>query len=166
MSDRDAETLLDLLGSPTRRRLLELLSERPHFVTEMSDLLEVGRKAVIDHLSALEDAGMVDSTDQAVKRGRPRKYYSISDSSFLRCCISSRHLELRVVSVSPPRPRPESPLMKPISRLERKALQSGLPSVQPEVTQMIHTLESRLNQLEKEWDSTSRALSRVRKLKA
>lgn len=165
MTDQDAEALLDLLGSSTRRRLLELLSQRPHFVTEMSDLLEVGRKAIIDHLSALEDAGMVDSTDRVVKRGRPRKYYSISDSSFLRCCISSRRLELRLVS-APPKPRPPSPLMKQIHQLEQKARRHGIQSVQPEVTELIHTLEKNLDQLEKKWDSTSQALSRARKLKA
>ncbi|PSP18765.1 MarR family transcriptional regulator [Halobacteriales archaeon QH_10_67_13] len=77
--------LLDLLGNANRRRILRLLARRPHYVTEISDVLGVGPKAVIDHLEKLEAAGLVESrTDD-----RRRKYFSIA-----------RHVQLEV-TVSP-----------------------------------------------------------------
>jgi len=77
--------LLDLLGNANRRRILRLLARRPHYVTEISDVLGVGPKAVIDHLEKLEAAGLVESrTDD-----RRRKYFSIA-----------RHVQLKV-TVSP-----------------------------------------------------------------
>ncbi|MBR9689557.1 MAG: ArsR family transcriptional regulator, partial [Candidatus Altiarchaeota archaeon] len=42
-----ANELLDCLGNPTRRRILFLLADRPRFVTELSETLKIGRKAVI-----------------------------------------------------------------------------------------------------------------------
>jgi len=81
----DSAEFLDLLGNENRRRILQLLSERPCYVTEISEFLGVSPKAVIDHLRKLEDAGLVESrTDD-----RRRKYFSIS-----------RHVRLEV-TVSP-----------------------------------------------------------------
>jgi len=81
----DSAEFLDLLGNENRRRILQLLSQRPCYVTEISEYLGVSPKAVIDHLRKLEDAGLVESrTDE-----RRRKYFSIS-----------RHVRLEV-TVSP-----------------------------------------------------------------
>jgi len=81
----DSAEFLDLLGNNNRRRILRLLSQRPCYVTEISEYLGVSPKAVIDHLRKLEDAGLVESrTDD-----RRRKYFSIS-----------RHVRLEV-TVSP-----------------------------------------------------------------
>jgi len=81
----DSAEFLDILGNANRRRILRLLSQRPCYVTEISEYLGVSPKAVIDHLRKLEDAGLVESrTDD-----RRRKYFSIS-----------RHVRLEV-TVSP-----------------------------------------------------------------
>ncbi|MEF8813539.1 MAG: metalloregulator ArsR/SmtB family transcription factor [Halovenus sp.] len=81
----DSAELLDLLGNANRRRILQLLAQKPCYVTEISEFLGVSPKAVIDHLRKLEDAGVVESrTDD-----RRRKYFSIS-----------RHVRLEV-TVSP-----------------------------------------------------------------
>jgi ArsR family transcriptional regulator len=81
----DSAEFLDLLGNANRRRILRLLSQKPCYVTEISEFLGVSPKAVIDHLEKLEQAGLVESrTDD-----RRRKYFSIS-----------RHVRLEV-TVSP-----------------------------------------------------------------
>jgi len=81
----DSAELLDLLGNANRRRILQLLAQKPCYVTEISEFLGVSPKAVIDHLRKLESAGVVESrTDD-----RRRKYFSIS-----------RHVRLEV-TVSP-----------------------------------------------------------------
>ena len=46
--------LLDILGNRNRRRIIELLRQKPCFVTEISDTLTLSPKAVIDHLQMME----------------------------------------------------------------------------------------------------------------
>lgn len=52
-------TYLDALGDPTRRRIFELIGERPRPVVELARELPVSRPAVSQHLRALRDAGLV-----------------------------------------------------------------------------------------------------------
>lgn len=81
----DSAEFLDILGNANRRRILQLLAERPCYVTEISDFLGVSPKAVIDHLEKLEAAGLVESRTDSKRR----KYFSIA-----------RHVRLEV-TVSP-----------------------------------------------------------------
>ncbi len=69
--------LLDVLGNETRRRILLLLTKRPYFVSELSQELGVGQKAVLEHLRILENAGLIEGRTEKIPRGRPRKYYTI-----------------------------------------------------------------------------------------
>jgi len=80
----DSAELLDLLGNANRRRILRLLAHKPCYVTEISEYLGVSPKAVIDHLSKLDDAGLVESrTDD-----RRRKYFSIARNLRLEVQVS------------------------------------------------------------------------------
>lgn len=47
------------LADPTRRGLLSALGERPATATELSSALPISRQAVVKHLSALAEAGLV-----------------------------------------------------------------------------------------------------------
>ncbi len=54
-----ADSALDALGDPMRRRLLELLHSGPRPVGELAEQLPIGRPAVSKHLRVLEGAGLV-----------------------------------------------------------------------------------------------------------
>jgi DNA-binding transcriptional ArsR family regulator len=58
------EILLDALGDPTRRAIVERLAEQPRAVGELAAGLPVSRPAVSQHLKVLKDAGLV--TERAV----------------------------------------------------------------------------------------------------
>jgi len=80
----DSAVLLDLLGNENRRRILRLLSQKPCYVTEISEYLGVSPKAVIDHLRKLEEAGLIESrTDD-----QRRKYFHITRSLRLEVDVS------------------------------------------------------------------------------
>jgi len=80
----DSAVLLDLLGNENRRRILRLLSQKPCYVTEISEYLGVSPKAVIDHLRKLEEAGLIESrTDD-----QRRKYFHITQSLRLEVDVS------------------------------------------------------------------------------
>ncbi|AFL95688.1 heat shock regulator [Thermococcus cleftensis] len=76
-SNKNMGKLLDILGNETRRRILILLTKRPYFVSELSQELGVGQKAVLEHLRILESAGLIEGRTEKIPRGRPRKYYTI-----------------------------------------------------------------------------------------
>ena len=47
------------LGDPTRRAIVDMLSERPHSVSKLAEPLGITLTAVSQHLQVLEEAGMV-----------------------------------------------------------------------------------------------------------
>jgi len=67
--------LLDILGNRNRRRIIELLRQKPCFVTEISDTLMLSPKAVIEHLQMMEREAILSyQTDD-----RRRKYYYLAN---------------------------------------------------------------------------------------
>ena len=69
------ETILDVLGDSTRRRVFERLAEAPASVGEVAAQLPVSRPAVSQHLRVLKDAGLVTARAEGTKR-----VYSIDPS--------------------------------------------------------------------------------------
>lgn len=81
------EELLDLLGNETRREILQLLSERPCYVSQLSQELNVGQKAIIEHLELMRRVGILNTEFRKIEKGRPRKYYGISKEVILEIKI-------------------------------------------------------------------------------
>jgi DNA-binding transcriptional ArsR family regulator/uncharacterized protein YndB with AHSA1/START domain len=59
------------LSDPTRRRILDLLRERPRVTGEIASQFDISRIAVMRHLEVLADAELITSR----KRGRERWHY-------------------------------------------------------------------------------------------
>jgi DNA-binding transcriptional ArsR family regulator len=55
----NAAEVMDALGDPTRRAVLELLRGGPRAVVDIASQLPVSRPAVSQHLRALKGAGLV-----------------------------------------------------------------------------------------------------------
>ncbi len=67
----DLSRFLDLLGNRNRRRILDLLHQKPCYVTEIADRLILSPKVVIEHLALLERERLIGfNLDE-----RRRKYY-------------------------------------------------------------------------------------------
>jgi ArsR family transcriptional regulator len=67
--------LLDILGNRNRRRIIELLRQKPCFVTEISETLTISPKAVIDHLQMMEREAILSCQMDE----RRRKYYYLAN---------------------------------------------------------------------------------------
>jgi len=82
--------LLDILGNRNRRRIIELLRQKPCFVTEISDTLMLSPKAVIDHLQMMEREAILSfQIDE-----RRRKYYYLANDILIDVSLK----EVRIVS--------------------------------------------------------------------
>jgi len=69
--DDDTDPLWRALADPTRRRILDLLRERPLITGEIAAQFAISRIAVMRHLEVLSEAGLATSR----KRGRQRWHY-------------------------------------------------------------------------------------------
>ena len=69
--EEDTAPLWRALADPTRRRILDLLRERPLITGEIAAQFPISRIAVMRHLDVLSEAGLVTSR----KRGRERWHY-------------------------------------------------------------------------------------------
>lgn len=60
--------LFDVLAEPTRRRILDLLRERPRLVGELAERLGLSQPGTSKHLRVLRDAGLVRVLPDAQRR--------------------------------------------------------------------------------------------------
>jgi ArsR family transcriptional regulator len=86
---------MDILGNENRRNILNLLSYRPCYVTEISEELKVSPKAIIDHLKILEEAGIIESFHDQ----QGRKYFQIANNVSIEVSISPIAFQIQVTRV-------------------------------------------------------------------
>lgn len=67
----DESAVWHALADPTRRRILDLLRDRPRITGDIASRFEISRIAVMRHLDVLSAAGLVTNR----KRGRERWHY-------------------------------------------------------------------------------------------
>jgi DNA-binding transcriptional ArsR family regulator len=65
-------TIYDALAHPNRRRILDLLRERPRPVGELTELLEISQPGVSKHLRLLRKVGLV-----RVHKDAQRRWYEL-----------------------------------------------------------------------------------------
>jgi DNA-binding transcriptional ArsR family regulator len=61
-------TTFDVLAEPTRRRILDLLLERPRPVAELTEVLGLTQPGTSKHLRVLREAGVVAVRDEGRRR--------------------------------------------------------------------------------------------------
>ncbi len=61
-------TIYEALADPTRRRILELLRERPRMVGDLADLLNISQPGVSKQLRVLREVGLVQVRQDAQRR--------------------------------------------------------------------------------------------------
>jgi len=91
----EAARLLDILGNRNRRRIIELLRQKPCFVTEISDTLTLSPKAVIDHLQMMEREAILSSQVDE----RRRKYYYLANDILIDVSLKEVRILEKELSV-------------------------------------------------------------------
>lgn len=85
----DTDLILDILGNDTRRKILAILSEEPMYFNQLAKEVGIGQQAVIRHLQALEDSGIIETYAEKSEFGAPdRKYYRLNSSFILTVSLS------------------------------------------------------------------------------
>jgi ArsR family transcriptional regulator len=134
----EVSRLLDILGNRNRRRIIELLRQKPCFVTEISDTLMLSPKAVIDHLQMMEREEIL-SCEMDERR---RKYYYLANDILIDVSLKG----LRIVSIPvPDETAQDESLKKTVAMLGRmiRAHDQILSSLE----QINHDIEMKINDL-------------------
>jgi ArsR family transcriptional regulator len=82
--------VLGIVGNETRRKILELLSKEPHYISQIAKKLDVTQPAILKHLSILEKAGLIENFWRKNPLGAARKYYRICDSVGIEIAINPK----------------------------------------------------------------------------
>ncbi|HZW56421.1 MAG TPA: helix-turn-helix domain-containing protein [Nitrososphaerales archaeon] len=98
----DIDTLLDVLGNETRRRILQLLADEPRYFIQLSKDLGVSQQAVLKHLEVLERHGFISSYESESEYAAPkRKYFQLDKSCMLAIGITRDAVEFVFRDLSP-----------------------------------------------------------------
>ena len=88
-SVRNFGLILDIIGNNTRRKILATLAREPMYFNQLAKKIGVGQQAILRHMKALEDIGLVASYAERSNLGAPdRKYYRLNSSFSLTISIS------------------------------------------------------------------------------
>jgi len=96
--------LLRVLENPTRRRILERLARESHYPLQLSKELGVSQQAVVKHLRALQESGLVSSIEEKSDLGGPnRRAYRATERFSLQIDMGPRlfHAEMRPIAHAP-----------------------------------------------------------------
>lgn len=130
--------LLDILGNRNRRRIIELLRQKPCFVTEISETLMLSPKAVIDHLQMMEREAILSCEMD----DRRRKYYYLAHDILI-------DVSLKQMRIAFPAPDPEEArndqLKKSVAMLARMI--QAHDQILASLEQVNHDIESKINDL-------------------
>ncbi|WP_292387113.1 ArsR/SmtB family transcription factor [Methanosarcina sp. UBA5] len=142
----DPAKLLDILGNENRRKIIQLLASRPCYVSEISNRLGVGPKAIISHLGLLEQAGLIEcSVDE-----QRRKYFNIANNMRLEVSVSPYAYTVTLHDVTFDREKEEDPVGKETHLgeepstffLKLSSKLKGLKTRQEELAQMQQQLQA------------------------
>jgi predicted transcriptional regulator len=91
---RSMGKVLEIVGNETRRRILELLSEEPQYISQIAKKLDITQPAILKHLAVLEKTGLIESFWRKNPLGAARKYYRICDSVGIEIAINPQSFKV------------------------------------------------------------------------
>lgn len=144
------DIILDILGNDTRRKILAVLSQEPMYFNQLAKEIDIGQQAILRHLQALEENGLIETYPEKSKLGAPdRKYYRLNNSFTLTVSLSEDNFTVTKQEIVESRHRESKKYYKALELMPEGAgealvsLQESLLGIENEMS----ALESRLNDL-------------------
>lgn len=151
-STKHIETILDVLGNETRRKILKLLAEEPHYLLQLADELNVSQQAILKHLSLLEKYGIISSFKaESDLAAPPRKYYELSKSLCLRIGMSKNLVDFEIHEIPLKEDLSKFPkeLKNILFKVEELEKVDSLPKALKNAKSILKEIDSRIKKLRK-----------------
>ncbi|MFA9495203.1 MAG: helix-turn-helix domain-containing protein [Candidatus Bathyarchaeota archaeon] len=98
----DFEKVVEVLGNPVRRRLIEKLSEAPDYTLRLSNELNIHQQLAAKHMKVLKNAELVDVIKQKSKKGADKNVFSLNKFYSLQIDFSPNLYNQRLISFNNP----------------------------------------------------------------
>ena len=146
----DIDLILNILGNDTRRKILTALSDEPMYFNQLAKEIGIGQQAILRHLQALQDIGLIETYGEKSDFGAPdRKYYRLNDSFILTISLSEDDFTITKQNITESRRKESKKYYKSLDSMPNETgealslLQKSLYDIEKEIS----TLESHLNDL-------------------
>jgi ArsR family transcriptional regulator len=148
----EIDRLLSMVENPTRRRILEALVREPHYPLQLSKELKISQQAIVKHLRALEECGVVSSYSEDSDRGPARKQYVPASEFTIMVDLRPGMFNAEIVS------------LRPAEENETEIRSDDLEKVRKEVGEIDSELDRIAQRREELLDRRARLLSVAREL--
>jgi predicted transcriptional regulator len=146
-----SDSILDIIGNNTRRKILSTLAREPMYFNQLAKEIGIGQQAILRHVNALEDIGLIESYAVKSNLGAPnRKYYRLNSSFSLTISISQDSFSIENHKIEQYRHKESDKFYREYDLLTQgddgetlKRLQANIANIEKE----INNLDSRLNDL-------------------
>lgn len=98
----DFEKVVEVLGNPVRRRLIEKLSESPDYTLRLSNELNIHQQLAAKHMKVLRNAQLVDVVRQKSRKGADKNVFSLNKFYSLQIDFSPNLYNQRLISFNNP----------------------------------------------------------------
>jgi predicted transcriptional regulator len=98
----DFETVVEVIGNPIRRRIIQKLSEGPDYTLRLSNELNINQQLASKHMKIIRDAELVDVIRQKSDKGPEKKMFSLNKFYSLQIDFSPRLYNERLISFNNP----------------------------------------------------------------
>ncbi len=96
------EMVVEVLGNPVRRRLIEKLSEAPDYTLRLSNELNIHQQLAAKHMKVLRNAQLVDVVRQKSKKGADKNVFSLNKFYSHQIDFSPHLYNQRLISFNNP----------------------------------------------------------------
>jgi predicted transcriptional regulator len=147
----DFEKVVEVLGNPVRRRLIEKLSEAPDYTLRLSNELNIHQQSAAKHMKVLKNAELVDVIRQKSKKGADKNVFSLNKFYSLQIDFSPNLYNQRLISFN--NPSLWTTADKYMDQLEDKVTdlgdeESGIDKINP-LGNIVQSIDDELESLEK-----------------
>ena len=147
----NAEDIVKLLATETKRRILKLLAMEPLTLSELAERLGISQPAVLKHIRELESSGIIKPLEIRDSMGRLRRCYKISKPMRIVMRLDGDSLKIYLREAAPSEEFPkdlEEKIAKLKNGLSEIRSSGSLGEVIYRSTEIIKEIENILEQLE------------------
>ena len=147
----DFETVVEVLGNPTRRRIIRKLSEGPDYTLRLSNELNIHQQLASKHLKVIRNAELVDVLRQKSNKGADKNMFSLNKFYSLQIDFSPNLYNERLISFNNPQLWVTADNY--MDRIEEQVTdiaeeESGVDTINP-LGQIVQVIDEELDSLEK-----------------
>jgi len=102
VTGKDFEKVVDVIGNPVRRRIIQKLSEGPDYTFRLSNELKIHQQLASKHLKVIRNAELVDVVRQSSDKGADKNMFSLNKFYSLQIDFSPNLYNQRLISFNKP----------------------------------------------------------------